>query len=64
MLGPPSQALGMLIGTMAQNKALADAFTENFNYPEAQWDRISTPERIQAWIGHMSDAPMAMAGTG
>lgn len=63
MLGPPSEALGMLIGTMAQNKALADAFTENFNYPEAQWDRISTPERIEAWIAQMSEAPMALTGT-
>ena len=34
MLQPPTEALGMLIGTMSQNKALADEFTENFNYPE------------------------------
>jgi 2-polyprenyl-6-methoxyphenol hydroxylase-like FAD-dependent oxidoreductase len=50
MLTPPSPSLGMLLGTMGQNKALADEFTENFNYPEIQWDRISTPQRIQAWI--------------
>ncbi len=50
MLGPPSEAIGMLIGNMAQNKALADEFTENFNYPEKQWDCISTPERIHTWI--------------
>ena len=56
MLAPPSPALGMLLGTMGQNRALADEFTENFNYPETQWDRISTPERIQAWIGRMSGA--------
>jgi len=54
MLAPPSEALGMLLGTMGQNKALADEFTENFNYPEAQWDRISTPARIHAWIDRMS----------
>ena len=46
----------MLLGTMGQNKALADEFTENFNYPETQWDRISTPQRIHAWIGRMSGA--------
>ena len=39
MLAPPSPALGQLLGTMGQNKALADEFTENFNYPERQWDR-------------------------
>ena len=54
MLPPPSPAFGMLLGTMSQNKALADEFTENFNYPDTQWDRISTPERIHAWIGRMS----------
>ena len=57
MLAPPSEALGMLIGTMSQNPALADEFTENFNYPERQWDRISTPARIHAWIGRMSAPP-------
>ena len=34
MLAPPTEAMGALIGTMGQNKALADEFTENFNYPE------------------------------
>jgi 2-polyprenyl-6-methoxyphenol hydroxylase-like FAD-dependent oxidoreductase len=54
MLKPPSEALGGLIGAMSQNQRLADEFTENFNYPEQQWDRISTPARIQAWIGRSS----------
>jgi hypothetical protein len=54
MLQPPSEALGMLIGAMGQNQALADEFTENFNYPEVQWDGISTPARIQAWIARKS----------
>jgi 2-polyprenyl-6-methoxyphenol hydroxylase-like FAD-dependent oxidoreductase len=54
MLRPPSQALGMLIGTMSQNQTLANEFTENFNYPDLQWDRISTPERIQRWISRLS----------
>ena len=40
----------MLIGTMSQNKKLCDEFTENFNYPEIQWDRIATPQRIRSWI--------------
>ena len=50
MLKPPSESLGMLIGTMSQNKKLCDEFTENFNYPEIQWDRIATPQRIRSWI--------------
>lgn len=54
MLAPPSEAMGALIGAMAQNKALADEFTENFNYPEIQWDRIATPERIRAWLNRVS----------
>jgi 2-polyprenyl-6-methoxyphenol hydroxylase-like FAD-dependent oxidoreductase len=52
MLQPPSEALGMLIGAMSQNKNLCDEFTENFNTPEVQWDRVATPARIQSWIAH------------
>jgi 2-polyprenyl-6-methoxyphenol hydroxylase-like FAD-dependent oxidoreductase len=54
MLQPPSEALGMLIGTMSQNPALANEFTENFNYPDRQWDGVSTAERIHAWINRVS----------
>lgn len=54
MLKPPSNEVGALLGTMAMNRALADEFTENFNYPERQWDRIASPARIQAWIAQMS----------
>ncbi|MCP1762180.1 styrene monooxygenase subunit StyA [Bradyrhizobium japonicum] len=57
MLQPPTEALGMLIGAMSQNPALANEFTENFNYPDRQWDRICTPQRIQAWIERMSAPP-------
>lgn len=63
MLQPPSEALGMLIGTMSQNQALADEFTENFNYPDAQWDRVSTPERIKAFIGKHSSPAAPMRAT-
>jgi 2-polyprenyl-6-methoxyphenol hydroxylase-like FAD-dependent oxidoreductase len=58
MLQPPSEALGMLIGAMSQNQTLADEFTENFNFPDHQWDRIASPERIRAWIERTS-APAA-----
>jgi 2-polyprenyl-6-methoxyphenol hydroxylase-like FAD-dependent oxidoreductase len=63
MLQPPSEALGMLIGAMSQNRALADEFTENFNYPDQQWDRVSSPQRIHAWIGRMSAAPEPVRAT-
>jgi 2-polyprenyl-6-methoxyphenol hydroxylase-like FAD-dependent oxidoreductase len=57
MLQPPSEALGRLIFTMAENRALCDEFTENFNYPERQWDRLASDRRIHAWID--SHAPLA-----
>ena len=50
MLQPPSEALGMLIGAMSQNQALADEFTENFNYPDVQWDHVASADRIHAWL--------------
>ncbi|WP_257164982.1 styrene monooxygenase subunit StyA [Bradyrhizobium sp. SRS-191] len=50
MLQPPSEAMGRLIVTMAQNRALCDEFTDNFNYPERQWDRLASDRRIHAWI--------------
>ena len=61
MLAPPSEAMGALIGTMSQNKAAADEFTENFNYPERQWDHLATPARIHAWLDRVSSAPAATA---
>lgn len=50
MMGPPSEELQMLLGAMSQNRALCDEFTQNFNAPEDQWDRLSSPERIRHWV--------------
>ncbi|MDF0496697.1 styrene monooxygenase subunit StyA [Bradyrhizobium yuanmingense] len=50
MLQPPSEAMGRLIFAMSQDRALCDEFTENFNYPERQWDRLASDKRIHAWI--------------
>ena len=50
MLQPPSQAMGRLIFAMAEDRALCDEFTENFNYPERQWDRLASDKRIHAWV--------------
>ncbi|MGQ3058864.1 MAG: styrene monooxygenase/indole monooxygenase family protein, partial [Nevskia sp.] len=33
------------INTVGQNPKLADEFTENFNFPERQWDCFSSPDR-------------------
>ncbi|OZI74620.1 styrene monooxygenase subunit StyA [Bordetella genomosp. 12] len=41
--------LQQFIGELYQNRDLADAFTDNFNYPERQWDVFSSPQRMAAW---------------
>lgn len=50
MAGPPPQHLLQLVGAMAQDQALLDEFTWNFNYPIAQWDILATPERVPAAV--------------
>lgn len=42
--------LQQFIGAMSQNRALADAFTDNFNYPEKQWDVFASIPRMQSWL--------------
>jgi styrene monooxygenase len=59
-LQPPSPELMQLIGAMSQDRALCDEFTDNFNRPEAQWDRLASPQRILSWIGERR-APVAVA---
>ncbi len=62
MLKPPSEALGALIVAMSGNRKLCDEFTENFNYPEIQWDRLATPQRIRAWIERLSSPTVSRRG--
>lgn len=45
---PPE--LQAFIGGIAQNKKLADAFTDNFNYPDRQWDTFAHPPRIGSFL--------------
>ena len=59
-LQPPSPELIQLIGTMSQDRALCDEFTDNFNQPEEQWNRLASPQRILSWIGERR-APAAAA---
>jgi len=49
-LGSLSPDLLEYIGAISQNPKLADEFTDNFNYPERQWDCFSSPERMRAWV--------------
>lgn len=46
---PPE--LGAFIGAIAHDPRLANTFTDNFNYPERQWDVFSNPERMAAFAG-------------
>ncbi|MCO1367062.1 styrene monooxygenase subunit StyA [Burkholderia multivorans] len=38
-----------------QHRELADAFTDNFNYPEVQWDCFSSPQRMAVWRQRLKD---------
>lgn len=51
MLQPPSEEMQQLVGAMSQDRALCDEFTDNFNRPEEQWNRLASGARILSWIG-------------
>jgi hypothetical protein len=42
------------LGAVAQSQGLADKFTDNFNYPEKQWDLFSNPDSAGPWIAENS----------
>ncbi|WP_428382068.1 styrene monooxygenase subunit StyA [Nevskia ramosa] len=42
--------LQQFIGALSQNRALADEFTDNFNFPEKQWDCFASIDRMKAWV--------------
>jgi Styrene monooxygenase A putative substrate binding domain len=42
------------LAAVAQNRGLADKFTDNFNYPEKQWDLFSNPDSAGPWIAENS----------
>lgn len=35
---------------LSQHRALADEFTDCFNFPERQWDCFASVERMKAWV--------------
>lgn len=55
-LTPPSADLQQLIGAMSQDRGMCDEFTDNFNRPEAQWDRLASPQRMRAWVAERQSA--------
>ncbi len=47
-------ALLGFIGQVSQDRDLSDLFTDNFNYPERQWDCFAGEERMRAWCEKFS----------
>ena len=37
------------LGAVSQSRALADEFTDNFNFPERQWDCFASAARMKSW---------------
>jgi Styrene monooxygenase A putative substrate binding domain len=47
-------AFTQFLRAVAQNRGLADKFTDNFNYPERQSDLFSNPDSVGPWIAENS----------
>ncbi|GAA4667374.1 styrene monooxygenase subunit StyA [Amycolatopsis dongchuanensis] len=47
---PPPPHLLRMFGAMAQHREIADEFTENFSWPDRQWDILATPERVERYL--------------
>jgi len=45
----PNELIEFIIA-LSQSRELADVFTDNFNFPERQWDCFASPERTAAWV--------------
>lgn len=59
---PPPHAIGLLVAS-AQNRAVANAFADNFNDPKRQWAVFSSPDATAAFIAGFSAAPAAAAAS-
>lgn len=46
---PPPHVIGLFFAA-AEDQAVADAFTNNFLYPDRQWEVLSSPEATAAFI--------------
>jgi styrene monooxygenase len=47
------------LGAVSLNRGLADKFTDNFNFPEVQWDLFSNPDAAAPWIAEYSSSDTA-----
>lgn len=54
MLAPPPEHLLRMFGAMDENKAIADEFTNNFDYPDRQWRILATAERTGEFLARRS----------
>jgi len=50
----PEPHLFALVGAMSESPALANDFTENFDFPDRQWEHLVSPEATEAYIGRFS----------
>ncbi|PXY22965.1 styrene monooxygenase subunit StyA [Prauserella muralis] len=50
MLAPPPEHLLELFGAMARHQHIADEFTDNFDYPDRQWQILATAERTREYL--------------
>lgn len=57
---PPAE-LQQLFLSMSADRRLADEFTANFNRPEVQWARMSTPSSIRSWMRGQMPAVLGAA---
>jgi 2-polyprenyl-6-methoxyphenol hydroxylase-like FAD-dependent oxidoreductase len=48
------EAFIQFLGAVSLNRGLADKFTDNFNFPEVQWDLFSNPDAAAPWIAEHS----------
>ena len=53
LLPPPPYVIELFMAA-AQNKALADELTENFNAPARNWEIFSNPEGAAAFLARRS----------
>lgn len=62
LMPPPFEVMAMILA-MARDRSLADEFTDNFSYPEKNWDRLRSTDAVREWIGpaHIEFARNAMA---
>lgn len=53
-LAQVSQEFVDFLIVLSQSREMVDEFTDNFNYPERQWDYFSSPQRIGTWCARYS----------